>query len=155
MWTVGVAVAAAVLLVFVVLVTLGTLVLPGSGSQREVTVTEVQFTIVQGVNAKGQGWFGASSFVIKGASNGYPLSVAPGASFTLAVPLDNFDTVSHTLYSALPGAPFAFLRSSPVFDVTVPARGGEAVVYLTYVAPSSPGASLSMSVTINAEPPPP
>lgn len=150
-WTLAVVVAAVILLALVALVALGVLVLPGIGSAPALQVTEVQFTVLQGATVAGVGWFGPTSFTMSGASNGYPLQVPAGANFTVAVPLNNFDSSAHTIFSAQSGAPFTFLGSSPTFPLTV--APGDEVLFLTYGTPSTPGASLPLYITLNAEPP--
>ena len=148
-------VAAALFVVaLLVLVGLGYLVLPGTPPPAPVTVTSVRFTIVQGTNASGLGWFGPSAFNYSGAANGYPFTVAAGGTFTISVTLWNHDNQAHTIYSAAAGAPFRVSSTAPSLPVGVAAMEDDALIQIGLVAPSTPGASLVLMVTIDTTPPP-
>ncbi len=153
LWTIGVAAAAAVLVVLLLLISIGVLVLPGTPAPAPVSVNSAQFTILQGTNASGNGWFGPSSFSYTGVVNGYPFKVAPGATFTVSVTWTNYDDNPHTLYSISVAAPFAFSKSSPSLPATLYALEDDAFMQIYVVAPNSAGASLTLFVTVNALPP--
>jgi hypothetical protein len=154
LWTIAVGVGAIIVVALLVLVALGILVLPGTPAPAQVTVTEVQFTILQGgANSTGFGWFGQGTFNYSGVVNGYPFTVAPGGSFTVPVTLENFDNNSHVIYSVQAAGAFIFKGSTPTLPATVPALEDDAALIFAFVAPSNPGASLTLSVTINTLPP--
>jgi len=152
LWTIGVAVVAAVLVTLLVLIAMGTLVLPGS-TPAPVTVNAVQFTLLQGTNASGQGWFGPDTFVYTGAVNGYPFHVTPGATFSVPVEWQNFDGSPHTIYSISAAAPFTFVSTSPSLPATLAAYQDDAFMQIYVTAPSSAGATLTLDLTVNALPP--
>ncbi len=156
LWTIGVAVAAAVLVALLALIALGVLVLPGTPGPAPVSVTSVQFTVLQGTNASGNGWLGPSSFSYSGVVNGYPFDVAPGGTFTVSVTWTNYDSNPHTIYSVSVAAPFAFSRTTPALPATLSANQDDALMQIYVVAPngsSAAGASLTLFVTVNALPP--
>lgn len=153
LWTIAVAVTAAVLVALLVLISIGVLVLPGAPAPAPVSVTSAQFTLLQGTNASGNGWFGPSSFSYSGVVNGYPFSVAPGATFSISVTWTNYDSNPHTIYSISVAAPFAFVRSSPSVPATLYGLEDDAFMQIYVTAPNSPGASLSVFLTVNAIPP--
>ena len=153
LWTIGVAAVAAVLVVLLVLIGVGDLQLPGAASPAKVNVTAVQITILQGLTANGSGWFGQSTYEYTGPANGYPFQVAPGSSFWIPIELENYDTNPHTIYSIAAGAPFTFSSSSPALPATLRALQDDAFLEVYVNAPSSPGSSLMLYLTINALPP--
>ncbi len=152
-WTIVVAIVTVALVVLLVLIAVGDLVLPGKGAPAPVTVDMVKFTILQENNASGLPWFGPSNFTYTGLANGYPFVVAPGATFTLPVGLENYDSISHTIYSMNPDPPFTLVSCYPSLPFVVPPvlhedDGGN--FDLTIQAPSSSGQTLTMYVVINA-----
>ncbi len=108
LWTIAVATAATVLVVLLILIAAGALVVPGTSSPAPVSVTSVQFTILQGTNASGNPWFGPSTVVYTGLANGYPFTVSPGGGFSVPITFENYDSSPHTLYSISAAAPFSF-----------------------------------------------
>lgn len=152
-WTIGVAVVAAILVVLLVLIGLGDLQLPGTTSPAQVSVTAVQVTFQQGTTADGSGWLGPNTRVLTGAANGYPFLVAPGGSFSIPLELGNNYTSPVTLYTITAGAPFTFASSLPALPATLKALQDDALLQIFVNAPSSPGASLVLYLTINALPP--
>lgn len=153
LWTIAVAIVAVVLALLLVLIATGILVLPSSGSPAPVSVTSVQFTVLQGTNASGLGWLGPSTFNYSGAANGYPFKVAPGATFSIPIEWRNYDGSPHTLYSITAQTPFAFSSSSPALPATLTAYQDDAFMQVYVTAPNSAGASLTLFLTINAYPP--
>jgi hypothetical protein len=148
-----------VVVALLILVAVGVLVLPGTAGAAPVRVNAVEFTIEQGTNSSGFGWFGQSDFSYTGLANGYPFTPTAGSPFNVSIYLDNYDSVSHTVYSVTAGAPFTFKGSNPALPATIPpgvaGPEGPEGVYLevTFVAPSTPGANLTLFVTINTIPP--
>lgn len=153
LWTIAVAVVAVVLAVLLILIAFGFLVLPGSAPPAPVTISAVQFTLLQGTNASGNGWFGPSTFTYTGIYNGFPFHVSPGGSFSVPVILENFDDNPHTLYSVSVQPPFLFESTSPALPQTMVALQDDALLTIYAKAPSSPGETLELFVTINALPP--
>ncbi|MGC2359526.1 MAG: hypothetical protein WA691_04390 [Thermoplasmata archaeon] len=153
LWTIVVAVATIILLVLLSLIALGYLVLPGAAPPAPVEVNQIDFTLDQGTNSSGYGWFGPNTFNYTGIANGYPYSVAGGAAFTVPLILENYDNNSHPIYSISVEAPFTLTGTTPVLPVTIPALLDDASFQLDFRAPSSPGVTLTMFVTINADMP--
>ncbi|MGI0155251.1 MAG: hypothetical protein ACREDE_03860 [Thermoplasmata archaeon] len=141
--------AAGALVILLIGIAAGILVVPGHSTPAPVQVSSVQFTLVQGTNASGNPWFGPSPVIYQGIQNGYPYSISPGKSFTVPLVLENFDTQSHTIYSISAAAPFTFTGSDPAAPVLVPAGTDDALLQLTFTAPSSAGSTLTLFVTIN------
>ena len=153
LWSIAVGVTAAVLVVLLVLIWYGVLVLPGAPAPAPVSVTSAQFTLLQGTNASGNGWFGPSAFSYSGVVNGYPVNVAPGGTFSISVTWTNYDSSAHTIYSISVAAPFTFVRSSPSLPATLYGLEDDAFMQIYVSAPNSAGLSLSVYVTVNALPP--
>lgn len=153
LWTIAVAIVAVVLALLLVFIATGILVLPTHGSPAPVSVTAVQFTVLQGTNASGLPWLGPSSFNYSGAANGYPFQVAPGAKFSVPVEWRNYDGSPHTLYSITAQSPFTFASSSPALPATLTAYQDDAFMQIYVLAPNSAGAHLTLFLTINAYPP--
>lgn len=151
-WTIGTVAALGVVAVLLTLIAAGILVLPGA-SPTPVNVTSVEFYLVQGTNASGNPWFGPSPIIYSGAANSLPFTVAPGASFSEALSLENFDNAPHTLYSISAAAPFKYVGSSPALPVVVPALEDSALMDMTFTAPSTPGASVVLVATLSLVPP--
>jgi len=145
--------ATAVVVVLLVLIGIGYLVLPAS-TVAPVTVSGTRYSILEGTNASGHFWFGPNNLSYPGL-NGYPLSVAPGSSFGVPIVLWNHDFVNHTVYSVFVDSPFVYHGSHPAVPIVVPAGEDSANFVFTISAPSDPGASLVLSITINTLNPPP
>jgi hypothetical protein len=150
-WTIVVAIATIVLLVLLSLIALGYFVLPGAAPPAPVKVSQIDFTLDQGTNASGYGWFGPNTFTYTGIANGYPYSVAAGAAFTVPLILENYDDNPHDIYSIQVEAPFTLTGTTPILPATVAALQDDASFQLDFRAPSSPGATLTMFVTIDAD----
>jgi hypothetical protein len=149
LWTIAVGVAAVILATFLALIAFGVLVLPGASPPAPVRVTQVEFTLDQGTNASGRGWFGPSTFNYTGIGYGFPYVVAPGGNFSIPLILENFDTVPHTVYSASASAPFTLTGTSPALPAEVRALQDDAGLQLFVKAPSTPGATLTLFITVN------
>lgn len=152
LWTIGVVVAVGFVAVLLVLIGAGVLVLPSGSTPARVTVASANFDLVQGTNASGKPWFGPSPIVYSGAVNGFPFTVAPGGSFSLALSLDNYDDAAHTLYSVTATAPFHYVSSSPGVPVVIPANEDSALMDMVFTAPSTGGTTLTIQVTLDLEP---
>ena len=150
--------AAALVAVLLVLIGLGILVLPSS-SPAPVSVTETNYTVLEGKTAYGSYWFGIiesgfnASFTDRlsfPGFNGYPGNLAPGGSFGVDVLLWNNDSTAHTVYSVSVAPPFIYLTSDPTLPIPVPAGADNAAFTFTVRAPNTPGASYALNLTINA-----
>lgn len=153
LYTIGVAVAVIVLAVLLLLIAEGVLILPGTAGPAPVSVNAVQYTILQGTNASGNGWFGPNQVTYSGAVNGFPYKENPGATFSVSIELRNFDSQEHTLYSVSVSAPFVFSSTTPGLPAEIPAGTDDALLQIYVTAPSSPGTTLTLFVTLNALPP--
>jgi hypothetical protein len=124
-WTTLFAIAATALLVVLTLIALGYLVLPGPAPAK-LSVSEVEWTIIQGNTSSGQGWFGPNQFVWN-ASDGYPLSIHAGVAFTIPWSPPNFDSQPHTIYTIIVNSPFQWLESQsrPPLPYSVPPTDGD------------------------------
>jgi hypothetical protein len=151
LWSIGVAVAAAVLVVLLVFIALGILVLPTS-TPAPVSVNATQVTVLQGTNSGGAPWLGPSPFTISGAVNGYPIKVAPGATFWISVEWNNNYSSSTTIYSITAASPFVYAQSSPALPATLAAGQDDAFMQIYVTAPSTAGVTLTLFLTINTLP---
>lgn len=97
----AIAFVAGVVVVLLVLIGLGVLVLPAS-SPPKVTITEVQWTILQGTNPNGAGWFGKSP-INETAADGLPWSVNSGGSANFLVQLLGNNRTIYNVTSLTPG----------------------------------------------------
>lgn len=155
LWTVLLGAASAVVVVLVVLVAVGVLrsPLPSSSSGPSMTVSAVHWHILEGPAGSNlsTGWFGPSEFNYT-ASEGYPVSVGCGRTFTVALVISDLGGQSHTVYGAgtFAGAPFSLVSVTPALPVTVPAGLDNAVFQFTFLAPSQSGESLPLNVTVNS-----
>ncbi|MGI0052999.1 MAG: hypothetical protein ACRECR_01900 [Thermoplasmata archaeon] len=149
-WTITVGAGASVVVALLVLVGVGVLILPDTSSSSPVSVTAVQVTILQGTLANGQGWFGSSPYTLTGAANGYPYHVSPGASFSITLVLTNNDSLPHTVYSVSVSPPFTFAGTNPTLPATLAPFQDTAPLTVVVGAPSSPGTTSTLLLTINA-----
>jgi hypothetical protein len=168
----GILVATVVVVVLVALVGLGYLVLPSS-TPDPITISGTHYTILEGTNSSGAYWFCfpspgssyATGFCEKGYTagtcaelacnfsypgvNGYPTTVAPGSTFSVLLVMWNNDTVAHTVSSVVVGPPFTGVRSDPPTPIGIPAGSDDANFEFWITAPSDPGASLAITITIS------
>lgn len=147
LWTIAIGAATAVVVFLLILVGLNVLVLPAS-TPSPVEVTEVRWTILQGMTASGFGWFGPSQFNY--TTNGFPTNETPGGSMTLTVTLANFDTVNHTIYSVVAVTPFSVTSVLPSVPRMVPHSDDNALFQIEVAVPNDPGQSFPLQLTINA-----
>ncbi len=132
-----------------VLVGLGILVIP-TAPKPTLRVLGGDIWIAQGSTSHGGGWFGPSYLNITTPADGYPLNVTVGGSFGVSVTLDNFDTVSHTVYSASVNSPFRITGTFPTLPFPVSAGTDSGVFRFTVAVPDSAGAALWLNLTVNA-----
>ena len=149
LWGALFAIVAGVLIVLLVLIGLGYLVIPGP-SQPSVTVTEVEWTILEHDTSGGIGWFGASSFNYSPPHAGYPATFPAASTFDVQWSPVNFDSVSHTVYAFTVASPFELVSSRPALPYAVPPGddGGNFSIYIT--TPSGTSGSYDLEITINA-----
>lgn len=150
-WTALFAVALAVLVFLLVLIGVGYLRLPSTSSTgAQVTVTAVDWTIEQGTNGHGIGWFGKSQFNYTGATGWFPPTFAAGSELQVSWSISNFDTVNHTVYTVTAGAPFSVARTLPVLpmNVNVGDDGNTLGVWVT--TSSSTSGSYVLDLTVDA-----
>jgi hypothetical protein len=98
------------------------------------------------------------------STNGYPKSVAPGATWSVAWAFTNFDTQSHSVYKVIPtsvpetsaGTNFTIAGYYNKYDnpITLPytipaAEDGTLSIFL--IAPDDPGQSFVLTLTVQAE----
>jgi hypothetical protein len=145
--TIAIGAVSALVIALLVLIAVGYLVLPSTPSKK-VTITGVEWTVVQGTTTGGLGWFGPSQFNYSGA-DGYPVNVTVGGTITIPWSFSTYDTVNHTIYSVVAGSPFAFVQSRPGIPTVIP--GGSDDVFLEFVvrAPDTGGFSGELSLTVN------
>lgn len=144
----GIIAAATLVVVLLGLIGAGYLILPQT-TPSPITIVGTQYTILEERNSSGGFWFGPDTLSYPGV-NGYPTSVPPGSSFGVPIVLWNHDNASHTIYSVSVQPPFRFGGSDPPVPIPVPAGEDDANFVFTIYAPSDAGASLNLSITINA-----
>jgi hypothetical protein len=154
-WTIAVIVGVAVLVILLGLVGAGILVVNAKNPSSPVTIQEVCVTIQQGTNSSGTPWFGPSPFCLSPAGSHLPYSAAAGSVVNVPIPITNFDTQSHTLYSAQAAPPFSVQKTSPALPYVVPAfpadpEGIDGGMFVWIQLPSSPGLASGVNLTINA-----
>ncbi len=142
----GVVAAAVIVAALLVLIGLGILVLPGHG--QNVTVAGAVRWIAQGTTASGRGWFGASLYSYN-ATNGFPLTVPVGGSFSLVVLISNFDNQSHTIYFASANSPFTVLSTSPALPNPVPPSVDDAS-FVVVIGVGNAAGTWDLNLTLNA-----
>jgi hypothetical protein len=154
---IAVAVAAIVVVVLLALIAGGILVVPSS-SASPVTITSVRLIIVEGNTAAGVPWFGPDSI---NETNGYPLQVAPGGSWSVPWSFLNFDNVSHSVYKVIPTsvpvtssgtsftiAGYYYADISVTLPYTVPA-GEDASLSIRVTTPNEPGSTFAVTLTVD------
>lgn len=144
---------AALVVVLLVLVGVGDLRVSPS-STGDLTVSRVQWTILQDTinGSSTTGWFGPSSFNYSYA-DGYPLQTSAGGTFTVGVVLSDLGGQPHPMCSAIAAAPFSVVSSHPALPVKVPVDDDVGFSF-TIQTPDSPGAVLTLNLTLNALNPP-
>jgi hypothetical protein len=150
-WTALFAVALAVLVFLLVLVGVGYLRLPSSSSSKpSVTVTAVDWTVEQGTNGHGVGWFGKNQFNYTGATGWFPPTFAAGSQLQVSWSISNFDNVNHTIYSVSVGAPFSLDHTLPVLPMTVFVGDDGNTLGIWVTTSSSTSGSYVLDITVDA-----
>jgi len=155
--TIAIILVAIVVIVLVALVADNILVLPGS-SPSPVTVSYVHLIIEEGnvSSPSGGTWFGGPWFLNYSTSEGFPLQVKPGGSFSIVWEnLINFDSVNHTIYGVTaysPGGshPFTIASTLPALPHKYQwgSEGGNLAIYVT--VPSTPGTTYPVTLVVDA-----
>ncbi len=154
-----VGVMAVVLTVLLVLIAAGVLVLP-SHTPAPVQIDAVAVQILQGTTATGESWFHMTWFNVSSSAEGYPVSVSPGGSWSIPIPITNWDSINHTIYDVVPSSTaaaygFKIRGTDPVTPVSVPAMGytepGENIFAIYVTTPNLPGTTYqSITIVVNA-----
>ena len=147
-WSILLTAVAGILIVLLVLIGLGYLVLPGP-TPPSVTVTEVTWSLLQGTDSHGIGWFGGSSFNYS-MNDGYPTTFRAGSTFTLPWSPENFDSVSHTIYTVTVSAPFELVSSRPALPYAVAPGDDSGNFSFTITTSSTTSGAYVLQVTVNA-----
>ncbi len=145
LWTL-VAVVAGLVVLLGALVGVGYLRLP-SAPPPSVTVSQVDWTVLEGTTSKGVGWFGSSSFNYS-LAEGFPLTVTAGSSFSVVWTTMNWDTAPHTVSSVSVSSPFTLDRSTPGVPITAAAGEDDVGFSFTVGVPSSASGAYVLDVTV-------
>jgi hypothetical protein len=82
--------------------------------------------------------------------NGYPTTVPPGQEFSVLFPMWNRDSTAHNVTAVDVGSPFTWVGANVPIPTPIPAGYDDANFVFYVTAPSSPGASLTLTFTIAA-----
>jgi hypothetical protein len=141
------AVLAVVVAILIVLVAVGDLrITSNNSSPGNLTVSRVQWTIIQGMLNNTTGWFGPSHFNYT-YYEGYPAQIAAGSTFGVALVVSNLGDQPHWMCSLLATPPFTFVSSHPTLPVLVPKGEDDAGFTFNIQTPSTPGAVLVLNLT--------
>lgn len=143
----GVALGALVLIL--VLVGVGYLRLPTSPGPT-VTVTEVRWTVQQGTNAGGMGWFGKGQFNYTAASGWLAPTFSAGSRFQVSWTIANYDDVNHTIYSVSVSSPFVLAGTLAPLPMNVNVGDDGNILGVWVSTSSSTSGSFPLSITVNA-----
>lgn len=113
-----------------------------------VTVSGGQVHFIEG-QGDGGWWFGPPTRNYSNGTHGFPISVTPGAEFSVVVLIITTDVTPHTIESITVDAPFAFAFANAALPVVVP-PGNDNNLVLTLDAPQSSG-TYAFSVTIQTQ----
>lgn len=91
-------------------------------------------------------WFQPPVRNYSGTDGGFPITLAAGSTFQVALPLTNTGQASHTVEDATVAAPFSLAGTNVPLPVTIPS-GQDATLLLTLKAPTSAG-TYSFTVTV-------
>ncbi|MGA8542077.1 MAG: hypothetical protein WB947_00825 [Thermoplasmata archaeon] len=148
-WAVLFVAVTVVLVTLLVLIGLGYLTLPKS-APAQITISEVEWTVVQGTTSHGIGWFGPSNFNYS-HNAGYPRSQTVGTTFGLPWTPENFDTMSHTIYSFTVGnAGWSLVSSHPALPDSVPPGDDGGQFDFMISVPNGASGTVVLDVTVNA-----
>ncbi|HXQ49443.1 MAG TPA: hypothetical protein VN842_06710 [Thermoplasmata archaeon] len=149
MWELAIGAVAGVVVVLLVLIGSGILVRPSTATPT-VTVTEVQWVLLQGTTRDGFGWFGPSYINVTDA-DGLPVTVASGWTLTLSVILANLDSSNHTISLVTPSPPFVVDHTTPALPSAVDSGEDDWDLGVTVTAPSvSVDSSYVLVLTLDA-----
>jgi hypothetical protein len=151
LWAALYLVALSVLVVALVLVGLGDLRLPSSGhAGPAVTVSRVDWTVLEGTTSHGQGWFGPAEFNYTPATGWQPPTFSAGTRLQVSWDLVNYDTTTQEIYSVTVGSPFELAGTGKGLPmvVNIGDDGNSLVLYIT--TPSSTSGTFPLDVTVNA-----
>lgn len=154
---IAVIVMAVVVVVLVALVAENVLVIPGNPS-GPVTVSYVHLIIEEGniSGSSGGPWFSGPWFLNYSTSEGFPLQVGAGDTFTIVWEnIINFDSVNHTVYSVTASSsagshPFTIANTVPALPhhYLYDSEGGNLAITVT--VPKTPGTTYPVNVFVNA-----
>jgi len=145
--TIGVVVVSVIVVVLLVLVVEGILVVP-SNNPAPVTITSVQLEIRQGNTSSDVPWFGPGT-VSYTSANGYPIDVAPGASWKVVWLFMNFDNHFHNITGVFPRTPFTLGGTEPALPDQIAPNAEGLALAMFITAPSTPGATYSVTVVVD------
>jgi hypothetical protein len=139
--------------ILLVLVGVGVLRLASNSSPGTLTVSRVQWTILQGTlnGSTTIGWFGPSNFNYTYAE-GFPAQVAAGSQFAVPLVISDLGGHPHGVNCTYAAAPFTVVSSKPTLPVTVPAGEDDAGFTFMVQTPNSPGAVFVLYMTVNGLP---
>ena len=151
LWAALYLVALSVLVVALVLVGLGDLRLPSSGhAGPAVTVSRVDWTVLEGTTSHGQGWFGPAEFNYTPATGWQPPTFSAGTRLQVSWDLVNYDNVTREIYSVTVGSPFELAGTGKGLPmvVTTGDEGNNLVLFVT-TSPSTAG-TFPLNIMVNA-----
>lgn len=139
---------AVIVVVLVAMIGLGVLVLP-SNTPAPVTISSVHLVIEQGTTPGGAPWFGPGSINYTSAE-GYPIQVTPGGTWSVVWTFINFDVHGHniTQVTAGPNPPFTKPSTLPALPYAIAALDDDGLLSITVTAPSTPGATFAVTLTV-------
>ncbi len=111
-----------------------------------VTVTGGEVVLQEGRSTFGTYWFTPPTDNLSGAEQGFPITIAPGTLFRIAVPISNTDTRAHSIDSVSTAPPFSVAGTSVPLPVEVPAHE-DTTLYVNLTAPATSG-TYSFTVTV-------
>jgi hypothetical protein len=113
-------------------------------STAEVTVTGATFHIVEGKMADDFYYFGPPEV---NYTTGFPFTTTPGAQFTIAFEVDNFDTeFTHSIITAQVDPPFLLVSTSPTLPAAFETLDDSLLIF-TFEAPQASG-SYALNATL-------
>jgi hypothetical protein len=125
-------------IVVVLLLLIGTGVLDLTSSKKgTITVTGVEWALVQGTTTSGTGWFGPSP-VYQNSSGGfgYPTTVGSGGSFQVRLSIYNHDDIDHSVSRIEVPSGWSVLSVTPGYGVPI-GRSDQSSVVVQLAAPTT------------------
>jgi hypothetical protein len=151
LWAALFAVAIGVLVLLLVLIGIGYLRLSTSSSSgNQVTISAVHWSVEQGTNAAGSGWFGKSQFNYTGSDGWVPPTFAAGSELTVNWAISNFDTVEHNISAVSVGSPFVLAGTHPTLPMVVIVGDDGGTLGVIVTTPSSLSGSFVLDITVDA-----